>query len=258
MTYLQFHMVFTLPAVFILKWTGPRLVSSDATKAVLSLLTISVIAFVWTTPWDNYLVARGVWGYGDGRVLSTWGHVPVEEYFFFIIQPVITGLWLYRLIWGRRTDSKRAPSRKARIAGTILFSVLSLIGLSLLQYDSTLYLGLILVWSCPLLAFQWLYGGHHLWRLRRIWFLATAIPTVYLWAADLFAIKRGIWFISDRFTIGVDAFGLPVEEALFFLVTNLLVVQGLILMLHTLKVKALQIPRPRVLAGAPVSPTAVH
>jgi lycopene cyclase domain-containing protein len=46
---------------------------------------LATVAFVWTTPWDNYLVKSGVWGYGNNdRVLYVIGFVPVEEYCFFI------------------------------------------------------------------------------------------------------------------------------------------------------------------------------
>ena len=238
MTYLQFHLVFTVPVVLALKIAGPKVVASDAVKAGVSLVVIAAIAFVWTTPWDNYLVQRGVWGYGEGRVLATWGHVPVEEYFFFVIQPLLTGLWLYRLLWSPLARSSRAPSPTARVVGSGLFVALGLAGAYLLRFEASLYLALILVWACPMLLVQWLYGGHHLWRLRRVWFWATLVPTLYLWVADRVALALGIWHISETYTLGITLAGLPVEEALFFFVTNLLVVQGLMLMLHTWRVGA--------------------
>jgi lycopene cyclase domain-containing protein len=244
MTYLQFHFVFTLPALFILKLVGPRVHARDAAKAVFSLVVIAVIAFVYTTPWDNYLVSTGVWGYGPGRVLATVGHVPVEEYMFFVIQPLLTGLLLFRLLWSRSESafvrSEGAPSPRARWIGTAGFVAASLVGAALLAPEPTRYLALILVWACPVLAVQWAYGGHHLWRLRRVVAVAVAAPTLYLWVADRIALALGIWHISDRFTTGLALFGLPIEEALFFLVTNMLVVQGLVLALHTLKVDVVQ------------------
>ncbi|NNE35365.1 MAG: lycopene cyclase domain-containing protein, partial [Rhodothermales bacterium] len=168
--------------------------------------------------------------------LGTIGHVPIEEYAFFIIQPLLTGLWLYRLLWSGSAHTSALPSNRARIMGSILFLALSVAGLVLLQFERSLYLALILVWSCPLLLIQWLYGGHHLWRMRKTWFWATAVPTVYLWIADRIALHLGIWHISAEHTIGFTPLGLPIEEALFFAVTNLLVVQGLLLMLYTWRV----------------------
>src|SRR5205085_4477808 len=64
------------------------------------LVGITTIAVVYTTPWDNYLVASGVWYYDPRLVLNvTLGYVPLEEYLFFILQTCLTGLvvfWLWR------------------------------------------------------------------------------------------------------------------------------------------------------------------
>lgn len=52
-----------------------------------------LLALLYTTPWDNYLVAAGVWSYDPARVWSiTLGHVPLEEYLFFVLQPVLGAL----------------------------------------------------------------------------------------------------------------------------------------------------------------------
>jgi lycopene beta-cyclase len=58
-------------------------------------------------------VWRGVWGYGADRVIGTIGYVPVEEYLFFILQPLLTGLWLYLVLTGARgpTPVPRLPAR---------------------------------------------------------------------------------------------------------------------------------------------------
>ena len=44
-----------------------------------------VLAVVYTTPWDNYLVATGVWYYNPALVTGiVIGYVPIEEYTFFV------------------------------------------------------------------------------------------------------------------------------------------------------------------------------
>jgi hypothetical protein len=59
------------------------------------------------------------------------------------------------------------------------------------------------------------------------------LPTLYLWFADFYAItQEGIWWISKEYTLGLSLAGLPLEEMLFFLFTNLAVVQGLLLGWH--------------------------
>jgi lycopene cyclase domain-containing protein len=95
-----------------------------------------------------------------------------------------------------------------------------------------LYLGSMLVWFGPLLAVQCAVGADLL-RTRRAVRLGTLLPVVgYLWVADRIAIAAGIWHISPEYTVGITILGLPVEEAVFFAVTSLLVVNGLVLATH--------------------------
>ena len=232
MTYLQFHLAFILPPILILLWMLRRWLAARP-RAALMLGGMALVALLYTTAWDNYLVQKGIWGYGEDRVLFTIGYVPFEEYLFFILQPLMTGLWLFFLL--RRRDPT-APGdgsgQAARWAGGVLLVAASVLGIALLLHERTLYLGLIVAWAGPVLAGQWLYTGHWFWRVRRVWFLATAVPTLYLWTADRVALRLGIWHIAARYTTGWHLFGLPVEEAAFFLVTNLLVVQGLLMLLR--------------------------
>ncbi len=101
----------------------------------------------------------------------------------------------------------------------------------MLRWSPGVYLGLILVWAGPVLALQWVIGATQLWARKRTWLYGTLVPTLYLWLADRIAIGQGIWSITEAYTTGLHLFGLPLEEATFFLVTNLLVVQGLLLLL---------------------------
>ena len=232
MTYLQFHLAFILPPILILLWALRRWLAARP-RAVLALGGMALVALLYTTAWDNYLVWKGVWGYGEGRVLFTIGYVPFEEYLFFALQPLMTGLWLFFLL-RRRDLARHAAGRKqaARWAGGMLLLAASALGVFLLLRERTLYLGLVLAWAGPVLAGQWLYTGHWFWRVRGVWLLATAVPTLYLWTADRVALHLGIWHIAARYTTGWHLLGLPVEEATFFLVTNLLVVQGLLMLLR--------------------------
>ncbi|MEP0871349.1 lycopene cyclase domain-containing protein [Trichocoleus desertorum AS-A10] len=232
MTYSLFHLIFILPPILLLALQQPQpLAGVGGRKAGLSLLLIAAVAFIYTTPWDNYLIWRDVWHYGRDRVIGTVGYVPIEEYLFFVLQPILTGLWLYRLLAHTEEPSELKSSLAANIGGAIIWAGLGLAGGWLLQRDFGVYLGLILVWASPILALQWLVGGAQLWVRKRLWLTATLAPTLYLWIADRIAIGQGIWSISEVYTTGLHLFGLPIEEATFFLVTNFLVVQGLLLLL---------------------------
>jgi 15-cis-phytoene synthase/lycopene beta-cyclase len=63
------------------------------------------------------------------------------------------------------------------------------------------------------------------------------IPTVYLWIVDELALGRGTWFIETETKLGVRLFGaLEIEEALFFLASNTLIVFGMAAFDHYLAV----------------------
>ncbi len=251
MTYLQFHLVFTLPVLAVLVLLALRarrrgapiagaLAASDRT-AVWVLLVHLGIAFVYTTPWDNYLVYRDVWGYPDGRVLATIGWVPVEEYLFFLVQTALTGTLLFLLARRAPALLGRDPAVGApvegrgvplRIVGSVVLLLAAVLGGVALTTSAGTYLGLIVVWAAPVLALQWAFGADLFLQRWRLVALAVGLPTLWLWIADRVAIGAEIWWISELYTTGISMFGLPVEEALFFLVTNLLVVFGMTMALH--------------------------
>jgi lycopene cyclase domain-containing protein len=226
---LQFHLVFTIPPIVVL-WVILFFRHRSFLKEMLpGILLIAVIAVAYTTPWDNYLVYRAVWGYGSERVLGTIGYVPVEEYAFFVLQTVLTGLLLTWGLAGSSARPKRAMPRIAKPVVAILLLATAILGGLALLTEPTLYLGLILAWAFPVLLMQWLIRPPAIWDSGRVWIPVVAAATIYLGIADSIAIASGTWYISERYTTGIFVLGLPLEEALFFLVTNLLVVWGLLL-----------------------------
>lgn len=233
MSYLTFHLIFIIPPILFLGYTQPRpLAGVTGWRPRFALTLTCLIAFAYTTPWDNYLIYRGVWAYGTERVIGVVGYVPVEEYLFFILQPVLVGLFLYRLLGSPVEEPGRVRSWLYALV-LVFYLAITAIGVwALTAPQAYLYLGLILAWAGPVLLGLWLYGGRHYTRYPRTFALAVAVPTLYLWIADAIAIRLGIWQISETYTTGLHLFGLPVEEAVFFLVTTLLVVQGVLLFLH--------------------------
>ncbi len=235
MTYWGFHLAFILPAIGALLFIYHRIKGPRPPRAALGFGLIAGVALLYTAPWDNYLIVRGVWSYPPDRVSESMrlGRVPLEECGFFVLQPVLTGLCL--LCFLRQSGNRdwlRPPPRGwlPRITGGALALLAGGVGgLGLAAGGRWLYLGLILVWSAPPLALHWFYGGNSLWRSRRVLGISLAVATFYLWAADRVAIGLQIWSVSPLHATGWHLLGLPVEEALFFLVTNLLVLQGLLL-----------------------------
>ncbi|TYT61867.1 lycopene cyclase domain-containing protein [Natrialba swarupiae] len=234
LSYLSIHAIFVLPPIVVLGWFASRRDHARwSTRALTGLGVILVLAVVYTTPWDNLLIAEGVWWYGTGSVRATIWHAPVEEYLFFVFQPLLTGFWLFQFL--RVPDRSLRIPRLHRLVGALAGLSIGGLGWLLLGSTPTTYLGAILLWAGPILAIQWAFGITALWDVRRTVALAVAVPTLYLWIVDRIAIGLGVWVISEEHTIGVSLIGLPVEEALFFLVTNVFVVQGLVLYVWTLE-----------------------
>lgn len=228
-TYLQFHLVFILPVIaLLLVLTWRRNSALDGWSGLAGVGLLIVVAVVYTTPWDNLLIEQGVWWYGEDVVWHTIWAAPVGEYLFFILQPLITLLFLALLPLPTDTDlTLSGRDRALGVAGGVTVSVIG--ATLLLSGDSWLYFGSMLLWGGPVLAIQWGFGWTHLWRARRTVAVAIAVPTVYLWVADWSAITLGLWTISETYTIGIAPFGFPFEEAFFFFLTNVFLVQGFVL-----------------------------
>ncbi len=92
------------------------------------------------------------------------------------------------------------------------------------------YLGMLLPWALPVVLVQWLAGHAALRRRLALLLTATGMATVYLVLSDGVALREGIWHIHPDRIIGVYLGNVPFEEALFFLLTNLMVVQSVILL----------------------------
>jgi putative membrane protein len=94
------------------------------------------------------------------------------------------------------------------------------------------YLALIMSWALIPVLIQVAFGADILWHKRKLIAAATAIPTVYFWMLDFVAMEGGTWTLDPVQTLGVKLFGvLPLEEMVFFLMTNLLITFGVTLVL---------------------------
>ena len=92
------------------------------------------------------------------------------------------------------------------------------------------YMALVLVWALPPIALQLLFGADILWRYRRIVLLSIIPLTLYLSAADSLAIGWSTWTIDPEQSFDILLGGvLPIEEFVFFLITNTLLTFGIVL-----------------------------
>ena len=209
-----------------------------------------LLAIIYTTPWDNYLVATKVWYYNPELVTGiVLGYVPIEEYTFFVVETVLAGLWWWFL--ARRFDSP-ALARGASVATTPFSEEKFVSNKKIIQISSGLlifiwtisayllffgdvkwtYLSIILFWALPAILPQLLFGADILWHYRKLVFWAIMVPGVYLSRMDIVALQDTTWSISPSQTTGILFFGiLPLEEVMFFFITNILITFGMTLLL---------------------------
>lgn len=225
----------------------------------LAIAAHALVALVYTTPWDNYLVATRVWWYDPALVTGfIIGYVPIEEYTFFVLQPILTGLWIAFL--ARRsspTPTTVTNPGRVRVIATLLatavwvFSLLKLVS----GWGPGTYLGLLLAWAMPPVMLQTAFGADILLRRWKLVLLGLLPSSLYLGATDALAIDGGTWTINPEQSLHWLIGGvLPIEEAIFFFMTNLLIVFGVTLVLSRASVERLpQRLRRRPTPDAPVA-----
>lgn len=90
------------------------------------------------------------------------------------------------------------------------------------------YLKLIVAWVAPIFLMLWTFNYQLLLSLPRSkTLLPIAVPTLFLWIVDTLALQRGTWAIESGTKLGIHVWPhLEIEEAVFFLVTNAMIVLG--------------------------------
>ncbi|KJZ76523.1 hypothetical protein HIM_04252 [Hirsutella minnesotensis 3608] len=233
------HFTWTIPpALLMTAFYWPFFTRLELYK----ISTLIVIAVLATTPWDSYLIQNRIWSYPPDAVAGpTLYSIPLEEVFFFVIQTYSTAL-LYivmtkHLVLPAYLD--RPPQKQWGTVGImILSSVLVLGWAGVLSRSKYTYLGLILIWVCPFMMLLWAMSYQFLLAMpRRVILCAIAIPTAYLCMVDNLALQRGTWVIENETKVNVQVLGsLEVEEALFFFVTNMMIVVGLVAIDHAVAI----------------------
>jgi lycopene cyclase domain-containing protein len=248
MTYFAFLSYFViLPALALTLFARPTRKEWTAVGLLL------VIVYVWTTPWDNYLVGSGVWYY-DPRLVSgiVFGWVPLEEYLFFGCLTWLTSMWVFSLqrILVERPARQAAPRLVLLSAAVPALIWLTLWMLNIpsqppagvpatdlapLPFGPWNYLVLILVWAGPVIIGQAWLGWPALREQKLVYVLGFSVPAIYLTLLDSLAIGSGTWTIAAAQSLNIFLpFGVPLEEGVFFLCANLLVVQGVFLFTSSL------------------------
>jgi len=97
--------------------------------------------------------------------------------------------------------------------------------------DSLNYLLLMLIWAAPLIVLQWLLGLDVLLKRWKVWIVGILLSTLYLIIADAFGNRART--LNPTQTLGIAIINVPLENAVYFLVTNTLIVQSLIFIMYS-------------------------
>ncbi|KAK4609194.1 Bifunctional lycopene cyclase/phytoene synthase [Fulvia fulva] len=237
--YALVHLTYTIPPALLLTVLYYPLLTRLDLYRIAFLITIAVVA---TIPWDSYLIQTNVWSYPPNVIIGPkLYHIPLEEVFFFVIQTYNTTL-LY-LIASKpvlketylvKEDRKTRAGQRwkyMKLGGQMALSLLLRKSIDFVKANKErTYLGLILLWALPFLLLLWSLAYQFIISLPLYCTaLPIALPTLYLWVVDTLALKRGTWVIESGTKTGLTLWpGLEIEEALFFLLTNMLIVFGLL------------------------------
>jgi lycopene cyclase domain-containing protein len=242
MTYFGFLLVFLVIPIILFSslqlWLAQRgapVRDQKIRKAIWIAMGVQIaLALIYTTPWDNHLVATAVWGYSPKMVTGvTLGYVPLEEYIFFVLETLLVGLWWQLVRQRTQATASFLPSAGWRQWSAVAVAALWLVSTALFFSGWKLgtYLSITLAWALPPIILQLAYGADVLWHERRL-VAAVILPLgLYLSLADSLAIRAGIWAIDPAQSTGLLIGGLPIEEAIFFFVTVILITFGLTLTL---------------------------
>lgn len=227
LTYIDVHLKYTLPVIGVLSLiTRPFINRPEIFKIVF----IVVIALVYTTPWDNYIIYNDCWTYQPERVLAVIGFVPVEEYMFFVVQTVMTSLWALLCVrWSTpclNFNYDKQSYQLIRWVPITFFTVFTILGYRMvIPGQETFYLGCILCWVFPVIIFLWYGAGNFFVKKIIPSSVAIVVPTLYLCWVDQLALKENIWHINENTSLNIFVIDdLPLEEALFFFVVNFIIV----------------------------------
>ncbi|TGZ78407.1 terpenoid synthase, partial [Ascodesmis nigricans] len=254
--YLLVHITYTIPPALLLTLIYHPLQTRLDTYKLLFILSVAILA---TIPWDSYLLHQHIWAYPPTAVLGpTLFLIPLEELFFFFIQTYNTAL-LYMLLTKptlhvaylheiRKGGIKRPWGNG--VAGAVGLAV-SIVwaGAALRSSGEGTYMALIWVWAGPVVLGLWCVAYSHLLALpRRCTLLPIILPTIYLWIVDTLALRKGTWVINHGTKLNIQIWPhLEIEEAVFFAITNVLIVVGLVTVDYAL---ALHAAFPTLFPGA--------
>ena len=242
MKYFEFLILFTvIPSALLIYLLRNYLQKTF----VYCLLTVSLIAFIATSAWDNYAVYSGIWMFPKEKTLGIYlYYVPVEEYLFFFLQTYATGLFqIYYFFKFYKQDKNDNSDSGNTILNVTLMPALLLfffkyIGGNIIQeeilklpFGRWNYLFHLFSWAGLFIIIQYIFGYKKIKKHLKLIFIPSIFMTIFFSLADSVSIGNGIWGFDPAQTIGTKIGNVPLEEILFFFLTNVLITEAMILFL---------------------------
>ncbi len=235
MTYLQFHALFNLPPLLLLLFHQKDHPLQPAEYLCLGAIFIAVGLF--TSPWDNAAVKKGIWGFPDKQHTFKIKYLPIEEYLFFFVQSLLVILSVRSAYLFFPSLSLHLETSLTPLKGGLTLLLLLLwifYGRYTKKYPLSPrwnYTFHLFYWFTPLLLLQWIIG-YELFPLLIPLLLLSLAWGLYYTLCDLIATHQGIWHFDSHQIQGYKILNiLPWEESAFFWITSLLVAQSYLLLL---------------------------
>ncbi|KAI8088750.1 lycopene cyclase [Halteromyces radiatus] len=229
LSYMEVHLYYTLPVVgFLLLGLRPFYTSQDRLKYYF----LCGVAFSTAAPWDNYIVFHRAWWYCPRCVIAVIGYVPLEEYMFFIIMTLMTVSFTNLVMrWHLPTFYLKSTlssfhSKCIRYIPMLAFLTIAVKAWFAAVPDTPFFYGACILWYvCPVFALLWYGASEYICRRWKGVMISVIVPTLYLCWVDTIAISAGTWHISERTSTRHFLFShLPLEEAVFFFMINIVLV----------------------------------
>lgn len=152
---------------------------------------------------------------------------------FFIIQTILTTLWTTLLSrWS--LNSLYLPSKNLTTFYAIRYVMIAIASVVLvigwqnaIPATKTFYMGSIVWWISVVFIVLWFITGSYMCKRYKETLLSIIVPSVYLCYVDLIALRARVWHINEATSLEIFLVDeLPLEEIVFFFVTNIIVVAG--------------------------------
>ncbi|KAJ6635851.1 Bifunctional lycopene cyclase/phytoene synthase [Pseudolycoriella hygida] len=230
LTYMEVHLYYTLPPIIVLYLIARPLIS---TFDRIKIITICALALIYTTPWDNYIIYHKAWWYRKDAVIGTIGYVPIEEYMFFIIQTIFTSLWTIccsrwtlQSLYLRNKESSKFQLIK-HVGCLLILSIILWAWFNATPATKLFYLCTITWWALLIVVILWYIASSFVVQCYQQILCSVVFPSFYLCYVDVIALRAKVWHINESTSLEIFVVDeLPLEEVVFFFITNFLVVIG--------------------------------